>query len=360
MKFRLLITGLMLSVLTHAQSKPQLIQAFKSDVVWNGVTVSDEGRVFVCFPRLEGDSGMRIGEIKPDGKIVPYPDQSWNNWKTGDQVKTKIIRANSLRIGPDGKLWIVDTGAPKLGEKALPGGCKLIEIDLTNNKVIRTILLNGVMKPNSFIDDLRLYGSTIYLTDAGEPALIVMNKETGKGRRVLENQPSVTDTIPMFAEGKVMRTNDGKDLHINADQLEVSPDGKYLYFQPASGSSLSRIETKYLNNPELSATQLSVHVVKWVQTPTTGGTAIDLEGNIYASDVNHLRIIKITPAGRTSVIIKDNRLIWCDALWIDKKGYLWMPCGQINRLAAFQNGVSQVKYPVHIYKMQIHAKPFRS
>jgi len=360
MKYRLILAGMLFSIISHAQSNPRLIPAIKSDVVWNGVTVSDDGRVFVCFPRLEGDAGMRIGEVKPGGKIVPYPDATWNSWKTGDEVKNKIIRANSLRIGPDGKLWIVDTGAPKLGEKALPDGCKLIEIDLTNNKVTRTIQLNDIMKPNSFIDDLRIYGSTIYLTDAGEPALVVVNKETGKGRRVMENQPAVTDTIPMFAEGKVMRTNDGKDLHINADQLEISPDGKYLYFQPASGSSLSRIETKYLKDPELKAKQLSMHVVKWAQTATTGGTAIDSQGNIYASDVNHLQIIKITPKGIKSVVIKDNRLLWCDALWIDKKGYLWMPCGQINRLAAFQNGVSKVKYPVHIYKMQIHAKPFRS
>lgn len=359
MRVKILMLSILLSTGAMAQNNPRLIDVHQSNMVWNGVTTSDDGRLFVGFPRIEGEPGIRVGEIKKNGAIIPYPDDSWNNWKTGDPVGQKIVRPNSLRIGPDGNLWIVDTGAPRMGDNALPEAAKLIVVNLKNNKVIRTISLAGVMKEKSFIDDLRIYDNTIYLTDAAEPALIVMNKSTGKGRRVLENDSSTTDYISLRAEGKIMQTADGQEVRIHADQLEVSPDGKYLYFQPVSGP-LSRIERKYLNDTELNDKQLSTHIVKWFKTPTTGGTAIDADGNIYVSDVDASRIIKINPKGESETLISDPRLIWSDALWIDNHGYLWLPVGQLNRLSVFQNGSSKIEFPVHVYKIKIKAKPFRS
>lgn len=359
MKALLWITTLFSSVVM-AQTKPQLIPVAQSIIqVWNGVTTTNNGRVFVCFPRLEGEKGISIGEVLKNGSVVPYPSKSWNSWAKGEATTRKFIRTNSLRIGPDGNLWVMDTGAPKLGEQALKGGSKLVVIDVKHNQVIRTIPLEAVMKPNSFMDDLRINGSTIYMTDAGEPALVVMDKATGKGRRVLENHWSTTDSKPLLAEGKVIRLNDGKELRVNADQLEVSPDEKYFYFQPVSGP-LNRIETAYLKDVSLSTKQLESHIIKWFASPTTGGTAIDAAGNIYLSDVDHGRILKINPAGKSEVVLEDKRLLWADALWIDQQGFLWIPAGQINRLAAFQNGKSAVKFPVYVYKLQVHARPFKS
>jgi len=359
MRYRFLLFALLLNTAVFAQKNYVLTDIYQSSVPWNGVTVADNGRVFVSFPRLEGDSGMRIGEIKRDGKIIPYPNASWNSWKKGEAAGSKIVRANALRIGPDGNLWIVDTGAGALGERPIIGVSKLIVVNLSSNQVVRVIPLQSVMKPDSFIDDLRIYGSRIYLTDAGAPGLVVMDLASGKGRRVLENEPSVTDEIPMIAEGKVMKTIDGRDLHINADQLEISPDGKYFYFQPASGH-LVRIETKYLNDTKLTNMQLSVRVEKWGSTPSTGGTVIDAAGNIYYSDVNHLQIVKIDTKGVSTVLLRDPRLLWCDAMWIDKNGYLWMPCGQLNRLGAFQGGKSKIQFPVHLYKMKVPSVRFKS
>ncbi|NOW95930.1 L-dopachrome tautomerase-related protein [Mucilaginibacter sp. SG564] len=339
-------------------SSAQLIQVASSNEVWNGVTVSDKGRIFVCYPRIEGESGIRIAELI-NGQAIPFPNTTWNNWKPGIPPDGHFVRTNSIRIGPDGNLWIVDTGTPKMGEKAIPGAAKLVSIDLTTNQVVRTISLDPVMKGDSFIDDLRIYNQTIYLTDAGSAALVIMDLKTGKGRRVLENRSSTTDQIPIKAEGKIMRIGDGQLVLIHADQLEVSPDGKYLYFQPASGP-LYRVELEFLNDSSLNDAELESHVSKWFDTPSTGGTCIDAEGNLYVSDVNHSSIIKISPDGKSELVIKDSRLLWGDALWIDHDGYLWIPVGQLNRLGAFQKGHSIVQPPLFIYKIKINAKPFKS
>ena len=336
----------------------KLIHVAESKEVWNGVTTSDDGRIFVCFPRIEGDAGIRIGELV-DGKATPYPDQQWNSWMPGKSSDSVFVRTNSLRIGPDGYLWIVDTGTPSMGEDAIDGAAKLVAIDLQTNTVARTIPLGPVMNKHSFIDDLRMFGNFIYLTDAGDPALVVMDKQSGQGYRVLEGSAFTTDKLPLVAEKKVMRTTDGKQLRIHADQLEVSPDGTYLYFQPASGP-LYRIETAYLQHPENNSKGIEPYVIKWFDTPTTGGTAMDADGNIYISDVNHSAIIRLDAHGIIETIIQDSKLLWGDALWIDKDGFLWIPVGQLNRLAPFQGGQSKLEPPLVIYKIDIKATPLRT
>lgn len=68
----------------------QLEAVATSDIVWNGVTTSSDGRVFVNFPRIEGDKGMRIGEVLKNGRIIPYPNEDWNNWESGADVNEKL------------------------------------------------------------------------------------------------------------------------------------------------------------------------------------------------------------------------------------------------------------------------------
>jgi len=209
------------------------------------------------------------------------------------------------------------------------------------------------------VDDLRLAGNTIYLTDAGVPALIVLDKQTGRGRRVLENDPSTTARRSLYAEGTALTTPDGQPVRVHADQIEVSPDGRLLYFQTASGP-LYRIETRYLLDPQLPAAEISRHVQLFFDTPSTGGTAIDAAGNLYVADANHQRILKITPDAQATTLLEDKRLLWPDALWIDNHGNLWIPAAQLNRIARLHGGVDTFQPPVFIYKLPIGAKPFRS
>ncbi|WP_446215002.1 hypothetical protein [Micromonospora sp. IBHARD004] len=41
-----------------------------------------------------------------------------------------FVCVNGLRTGPDGRLWVVDAGAPGIGLPAVAGGARLIAIDL--------------------------------------------------------------------------------------------------------------------------------------------------------------------------------------------------------------------------------------
>jgi sugar lactone lactonase YvrE len=118
-----------------------------------------------------------------------------------------------------------------------------------------------------------------------------------------------------------------------------------------------RVRTRLLDDESLTQPELSSHIERWVDTPSTGGTAIDAEGNIYLSDVNKPRILKISPERKITSLIQDPRLVWPDALWIDGKGFLWIPIAQNNRAAPFQGGRSRVQLPGTIYKMRLGARP---
>lgn len=338
----------------HGKDKDPLIEVYSSQEIITGVTTTRDGRVFFEYPHLDGSSGMRVGEFK-NGKVTPYPTADWNGWTPGHPTTNTFVRTNSLRVGPDGMLWVVDTGTPKFGAKILRGGAKLVAIDLARNQVAHVFELGNLTYEDSFVDDVRFNGHYAFLTDAGRPALIVLDMNTGNGRRVLENATSTTSQKAAIASGKVMHTADGNEVRIHADQMEVSPDGRYLYYQALTGS-LYRIETRYLEDNHLTPELLSQKAEFWTNTPTTGGTAIDSSGVVYLSDVERRRILAIRPNRETKVLLEDERLDWPDALWYDHQGYLWLPVAQLDKIAPFNGGRSQVVYPIRIYKLRVTDK----
>ena len=332
-----------------------LVTVLKVDAVANGIATTPSGRIFLPVSHLDGSPGPQAVEWK-DGKPVPFPDAEWNAWRTGDDAAHKFVRVNALRMGPRGSLWIVDVGAPGLGNPKVPHGPKIVEVDLATNAIARIYDLDGATDAKSFIDDIRFHGQLAYITDAGSPGIIILDLGTGGTRRVLNGDPSVTAQRPITADDHVLRGPDNKPVKIHADQLEVSPDGKFFYYQPASGP-LSRIATRYLDDPKLPDAQLAKHVSTFAQTHSTGGTAIDAAGAIYCSDIDKHRVMKIDPDGSSSVLVEDPRLLWVDAMWIDDQGFLYLPAAQLDRMAPFNNGVSRVAFPISIYKMKVGEGP---
>src|SRR5205823_6626196 len=100
-------------------------------------------------------------------------------WKPGETGVDRFVGVNALRIGPDGALWIVDRGAPGIGKPLVPGGVKLVRIDISTNTVTRRYDLSAVTSAKSFVDDVRFHGPRAYLTDAGQPGLIVLDLKSG-------------------------------------------------------------------------------------------------------------------------------------------------------------------------------------
>lgn len=364
--------NLLLGILAFGQSvtaqtftgpeDPRIQTALTLENPSNGVSTTPDGRLFVLYARVDGSTGPQVVEYnRTTNTQVPYPNAEWNNYTAGKDPATHLIRTNSQRIGPDGSLWIVDVGSPSFGAPVIfPNGTKLVKVDLTTNEVSRVYLLGDAVYSASLLDDVRFNGNYAYCTDAGVPGIIIVDLESGDTRRVLNNAVSTTASSPASAEGSLLHTPGGGFEYIHADQHEVSPDEQYYYYQPCSGY-MSRIETKWLqsafSNTSLATGPLSDYVEPYAHTPSTGGTAIDAQGNIYASDTDSQRIIKIAPNGTMTLLVQDPRLLWVDAMWIDTQGLLWMPAAQLNRGTPFNNGSSYIVKPLHVYTIDIGVGP---
>ncbi|EME82847.1 uncharacterized protein MYCFIDRAFT_80443 [Pseudocercospora fijiensis CIRAD86] len=340
--------------------------ALTLDVPTNGVSTTPSGRLFLVLSRVDGSKGPQVVEYnRTTSTMTAYPNEEWNSYADGKDPGSHLVRINSQRIGPDGKLYLVDVGSPSFGEPVIfPHGPKLVQVDVEKNEVSRIFWMANATRYNSLLDDVRFNPATgkAYLTDAGSPGLIVLDLASGDSRRVLESYPGITQgATPMSAEGQyIVQSANGESLFIHADQLEVSPDGKWLYFQPANGG-MSKIETSWLNqafyNTSLAGDVLKSYVQVHSLTPPTSGTAIDADGCVYVSDTDSQRIIKLDPSGKKELVVQDPRLLWVDAMWIDSEKKLWMPAAQLNRGIPFGNGKLNITKPLHTFTIDIGVGP---
>ena len=136
-------------------AKVEKVMSFDRQVT--GVAVSEDGRIFVNFPRWFEDSPVSVAEIK-GGKLVPYPDAAWNGFRMADPKDPgdRFVCVQAETADGHGHLWVVDPAAPATGF-IVPGGPKLVEIDLKTDKVIQNYRFGGDVAPQgSYLNDVRI------------------------------------------------------------------------------------------------------------------------------------------------------------------------------------------------------------
>lgn len=359
--------GLCMSFLARADITKDYDGRLQTAIILNhpttGASTTPDGRTFLKIARVDGSKGPQIVEVIDNHILTPYPNEEWNSWNAdtdtlGDS-EHKFVSSNAQRIGPDGKLWVVDSG----DLQRFPNSSKLTSFDLETGKVDRVYYLGDVTTTGGSLNDVRFNGNFVYLTEFTIGSIIVLDLKTGDARMVLRGHHSVVASMPLSAEGQLLRdSSTGEFRYIHADQLEVSPDGKYLYYQPGSGY-MSRIETKYINEALHNNTMrdlLPNYVEPFALTPSTGGTAIDAKGRIYYSDGDRQEIRVLAPNGTTTLLTRDSRLLWVDALWLDNQQRLWMCASQLNHGDFFlqpDNHTSTIKKPLYVYTIEIDQGP---
>lgn len=97
----------------------------------------------------------------------------------------------------------------------------------------------------------------------------------------------------------------------------------------------SRVETRYLDDPNLKPADLVKKLMYFFNSPTCGGTTIDDAGNLYEADANEKGILKVMPAGQSSVLVQGPCLIWPDTIRTDHAN-MWIQVPQMNRVVGFQ------------------------
>lgn len=347
---------LALAGLSSAGTDPRLQIALATTTKITGdISYTPGGRLFAQWNNyLNGTTGPPFAEVLADNSSVAYPDAEWNSWNSSDpsmDPATHFISVAANRLGPDGNLYVLDNGYTDTY------GPKLVSFNLTTNELVGTWSLANMTISGSQWDDFRFNGDMVYFTDLSA-AIGLLDMTTGTTRRVLENDISTTSYFPMSAAGKLMSLG-GSYPFTNSDQLEVAADGTYLYYQPCNGG-MWRIATTLLDaalTNDTAADALSASAEPYAPTPSTGGTAIDADGTVYASDADRNAIVRVFSNGTMDTLVQDDRLLWVDCMWVDAQNRLWMPATQLFLGSNWNGGVDGYEPPFYVFTMDIGVGP---
>lgn len=349
----------------------QIDQVFTfHDAMPTGVTVTDNGRIFVNYPKWGDEVTFTVGEIR-EGRVFPYPDAAFNREDANDPAKG-LISVQSVVADGKGRVWLLDTAAPGFATPKT-GGAKLVAVDLARNKVIKTLVFPAnVMLPSTYVNDMRFdfrvgKEGTAYVTDSsisGPGAIIVMDIASGKAVRRLSGARSTSpdpDFIPVVGgqQALITRGPDGrpKTLTVASDGIALSADGKTLYFCPLSSRHLYSVPTALLRDPNVSEAQLAAAVKDLGEKGASDGLEADANGAVYAGDYEHNSIRKRLADGSWHTIVHDPRILWPDTLSIGPDGYLYFIVNQLQRQAGFHDGKDLRDKPYSLLRVKIDAAP---
>ncbi len=335
-----------------------------------GVTVSHKGRIFVNFPRWGDPVDFTVAELK-DGKPVAYPDAEFNRLDR-DHPESGLVSVQSVVVDPRDRLWILDTGSIEFGP-TLPGGPKLVGVDLTTNKVFKTISFpDDVALKMTYLNDVRFdlrkgKEGVAYITDSslkGPNGIIVVDLASGKSYRRLHDHPStkaVTDFLPIVEGRPLMnRPKEGKPTHlsIGSDGIAIGHDGKYLYYCPLASRHLYRVATDALLDEQAKEEEVARAVEDLSDRGfASDGLESDDRGRIYLSDYEHNGILRRTPQGDYETLVHDPRVLWPDTLSVARDGYLYFTANQLHRQKLFHHGEDLRRKPYVLFRVKIDAGP---
>ena len=336
-----------------------------------GVTVTKDGRIFVNFPRWTEDAPISVAELK-DGKPVAYPDEAWNSWRNAkkDEVSPNdhFVCVQSVVADRQDRLWVVDAAAPAMAH-VVKDGPKLVGIDLKTNTVVKTIPFDDMTAlQGSYLNDVRIApdGKTAYLTDSGaQGALIVVDIESGKAKRLLAGDPSTMPdkSVTVTYDGKPLRQPDGRGVAFAADGIALSGDGKTLYWQAIKGKTLYALPTDALTGwaassivPEaLSDKSLSGKITTVGENGVADGLLISKrDGRMYVTspqdDSVKVRDLSGKSGGLTT-LLQDKQLRWPDTFSEGPDGTIYVTTSHIQDSAIYRKD-APVAQPTELWSFK--------
>lgn len=301
---------------------------------WTGIAISQDGRIFVNYPLWSASQPFAVGEMQPDGTVKPFPNEALNSWQPGRSPQTHFVCVQALYVDKRNRLWILDPANPRF-EGVVPGGPKLVSIDLVTNEIIHTYHFGPeVALPDSYLNDLRVDGdrNVVYMTDSGNGALIVLDLKSGNARRLLDGHPSTqSEDIVLIIEDKPWLLPNGDEPRIHADGIALSSDGNWLYYQALTGRTLYRIETKNLRDTALADKNLGSRVETVGASGASDGIVFGLDGCVYLTSLEANAIRRTCDCGPVEAVVEDDRISWPDSFALGPEGALYFTTAQIHK-----------------------------
>nr|POE85411.1 protein yellow [Quercus suber] len=365
-----------------------------------GIAVASDGRIFSTYTR--GSYEYTLGVIVNKTAEKPYPsaglnlppnqlNTTWNGIAFGSGNSTGLISVQAVYITPQTSnrpetLWVLDTGRPTVHDAqmrpsmpyAQPGGPKLLAISLSNDTVYQTFTFpSTVHYPDSYLNDLRFdlranvtgtSGKGIaYLVDSsneGRPGFIMVDLGTGESWRRLTQDSSVLrgmNDVPSYMGHPFYLKMKGMPYQWQLeglDGIQLSPDGKRMYYSPLSANFLYSVPTANLRERDTNVlAEINAHA-NVSNHGQRGGNANGFEGDsnglIYQLMPEQNAIYYYDPKdGQTHGLLRDPRLVWQDGASIGADGYIYMNINQLYYQPDWNDGIDYRTYPGAVLRAKL-------
>jgi len=324
-----------------------------------GVAMSGDGRMFVNAPFWTDPHGPSVLEVTSETTATPYPDAEWNRrWQdaAGLDPERTFICVQSVYVDPENSstLWILDPASPQFSG-VIPGGAKLVRVDLDTDTVDQVIPFDSTTAPTgSYLNDVRVSTdqTRAYITDSNLGALVVVNLADGTARRVLDDHPAMAaDTsLVLTIGGREFRGLNGEVPQIASDGIALSPDDDYVYVHALTGTHLYRIPTGALNDPNLPADSLGERVEDVGETVVTDGMIAGPDGTIYHTALEADAIVGWHPERGLDTLVTDPRLKWPDSFTLGPDGELRVTTSQIHLMPQYNRNINRRSDPYRVFR----------
>lgn len=307
------------------------------------LTVTPDGQVLVSLHQFFGHD-VRVARVLEGGQLEPFAQDAGLDSVLG------------LQADANGVVWLLDNAMRSGGTRRLVGW------HASEDRLVSDIDLTAAAAEDSFLNDLAVDPSreAAYIADpagGANAAILVVDLSTGTARRLLEGHESVTpeeldlviDDVPVR-----MLADDGTEIRprIGVNPIAIDRSGEWLYYGPMHGTSLYRVATADLRDPELKGEALAARVERFSDKPISDGISIDHAGNIYLGDLAENAIGVISADREYRTLLADNRLSWVDAFSFGPGGALYTVANQLHRTAALNGGEAATEPPYLVLKLE--------
>ncbi|WP_183172638.1 L-dopachrome tautomerase-related protein [Acetobacter pomorum] len=337
----------------------------------SGIVVTENGRIFVGFPRHAiNHKGATLAELV-NGHLVPWPRTALS-MPSDTPPAERLMSIHGMTQDTRGLIWAIDDG--KLaGQPLQPGAAKIVCFDPATNKLVRSIILKSpVLLPDSHMNDLRVdltHGAegTVYVTDSSfghSPALVVVDVATGQQRRVLEKHLSTQAEAGFMAvvEGVPLKydpTQKPRFVTGGVDGITLSPDSSRVFYAPLTSRRLYSLPTALLSDMSVSENALAAAVKDEGEKGVADGLATDAQGRIYTTNFEHDAIFRRNMDGSMDLMVHDPRVLSPDGIFCTQT-HVYCTLGQWNRLAGFHDGKDERQPPYLLIRFPIQGPPVSS
>ncbi len=309
------------------------------------LAVSSNGRVFYTIHPESRPSGAKLLEWV-DGAQKAFPSK---------EAQTLFETPLGIVVDRQNRLWTIDHGNHGTGQ------ARLLAFDLDTGAIVHDhVFDSSVAQLGSFLQDLQVdsTGKQVFIADVSfwrkNPALIVYDVELGKARRVLNSDPSVS------AQSWLIR-NPTKDMKFfggivvlkpGVDGIAIDRNDEWVYYGAMAHDTMYRVKVADLLDDALSAGALAARVQALGPKPLNDGLSTDNDGNLLITDVEHNAVIRMTPDGELTTLIRSDRIRWADALSYGPEGWLYVADSALPDQMLRSKAHIAANAPYHIFRFK--------